>query len=146
MSAAAILGGLGSGLEIYGKIKASKDEASALQAEAAIAGQNAQAAILKAKAEAEVQVIQSKYIMGTQKADFASAGVEGGSVAAVMANSATNAELDRLNILFGGDVTAHGFQSEQQQKLKSASDVTSAGMYDALASGLQLATMAAMYA
>lgn len=133
----ALLAGAGLGLELFGQKQAGDAQSSALREEARIARQNAKAAKLKAQSDAEQQVIQSRQIMSETQTDFAAAGVEGGSVFAVMANSAVNAEMDRLNILFGGDVRANMLKSQAAGFGMQADDAKSAGLFSLLATGFK---------
>jgi hypothetical protein len=134
---------LGIGLEAFGSFQSNQAQASALSRDAQTSTQNAMAAVAKSRADAEQQIIQSRYILGEQRAGFAAAGVEGGSVEAVMSDSAINAEMDRLSILFGGDVRSKTFMSEAQAKSQGAKDVSTAGFFGLLSSGFKGASIAA---
>lgn len=136
----AVLMAAGFALNAYGKHKSAKAQSNALKSEAGIAKFNAMAAKLKAQADADLQVIQSRHVLAGMKADYAGAGVEGGSVDAVMMDSAINAEMDRLSILFGGDVRSKAFMAESQAKISASRDVKKAGLLDTLSSGFMAAS------
>lgn len=124
----------GAGLSAYGSMMGSQAQQQALNDQAATAEQNAKIAKQKAFADAEMFAIQSRKVLAEQKADFSASGVEGGSVFAVMADSKANAELDRLNILFGGNIRAAQYMSEAESKYQGAENVRQAGIYSAFGS------------
>lgn len=137
MAIAGILMAAGYGMQAFGTYQAGKKQAQALRYEAAIARRNAAAAQEQAKADADQQQLQAMKIMAEGEAGYAAAGLSGGSVDAVMRESAVNAEFDRLNILFGGDVRSAGFMSEAEQKLSAAKDIKEAGILGALSYGFK---------
>lgn len=139
MVAAAGLMAAGFALQAYGQYQSGQKRARALRYEAQIAQRNAQAARKQAFDEAQQQQIQATKVIGEAKAGYAAAGVKGGSVDAVMRESAINAEFDRLNILFGGDVRAADFMSESQQKRMAATDIERASLLDVLSTGFMAA-------
>ena len=57
-----------------------------------------------------------------------------------MMDSAINAEMDRLSILFGGDVRSKAFMAESQAKISASRDVKKAGLLDTLSSGFMAAS------
>lgn len=139
MSAAVAFAAIGVGLQLFGQIKAASGQSRALKSEAAAADRNARAARLKAQADAEMQMIQARSIIASQKAGFAAAGVEGGSVDASLADSAINAEMDRLSILYGGNLRSNEFSAEAASKRRAASDVKKASLFNMLGTGFQAA-------
>lgn len=137
MALAAGLMAAGFAIQALGQYEASKRQARALKSEANTARMNAQAARLKAQADADLQMIQTRQVLAEQKTGFAAAGVSGGSVDAVMADSAINAEMDRLSIIFGGDVRSAAFMSEAEAKMKGARDVKEAGLFGLVSTGFK---------
>ncbi len=80
------------------------------------AGQLEQGAALErqqANEREEAQRRQARQVLGSQRAAFAqSGGGMGGSAADVMAQSATNAELDALTLRYEGDLKARGMEAQ----------------------------------
>ena len=126
---------VGAGMQMYGSFAGGQASKEAYQDQAQSAEQNAAMALLKAKADAELQVIQSRKVLGEQTADFAAAGVTGGSALAVMADSKINAEMDRLSILFDGDIRNANFRSQAKSLRKQAKAASQAGTFGALGDG-----------
>ena len=128
---------IGTGLQMFGQVEAGKASARALKDQANSAESNAKAAQLKAQADAELQVIQSRKILGEQETGFAASGVSGGSALAVLADSKINAEMDRLSILFDGDIRSANFRSEARSLRRQGSEAKRAGVLGAITAGFQ---------
>lgn len=133
------LEGLGFVVNAYGESEAAGKQAQALGQQASAAQKNAWFARQKAQADAENQVIQSRAILAKQSADFSAGNLEGGSVFSVMAESATNAEMDRLNILFSGKIKSDQYTAEMNSKMAEGKDLLKASIYKVLGSGFQSA-------
>ncbi len=131
------LEGLGFAFGAYGENQAANAQSQALGKQAAAAKDNAHLAIFKAQAEAENQVIQSRAILGKQTADYSAGNLGGQSVFGVMADSATNAEMDRLNILFSGKIKSNQFLAESSAKHQAGVDVSNANTWKILSMGFQ---------
>lgn len=129
------LAAIGMGLQAFGSFEASQATASALGEQASAARRNAKMAKLEAQFEAEARVIQARKMMGEQVTDFAAAGVSGGSPFAVMSESLVNAEMDRLSVLFGGNIRSRNFMAEAEGKAKAARRTREAGVIGLLGAG-----------
>lgn len=136
MASGLALMGLGMFTEIMGQQKAGVSSARSLRLESRAAKQNAQFALDEAEAEADARMIQARKIMGEQVADFAASGVTGGSVFSVMADSLVNAEMDRLSILFGGDIRSKNFMNESDAKMSESRAVKKAANLESMGSFL----------
>lgn len=109
MAAGAVAGiAAGYGLSAIGNIVQGQGEASALNYNAQIQQNNATAALISAKLNADKSSLQSNKIIGQAKANYGASGVtsDSGSVLDVIAASSANAELDKQNILYGGQIKA----------------------------------------
>lgn len=137
MDPVTMMAAIGFGAQAIGGIMGAKSQSQALEEQAQIAANNAYAARLKAKADAETQVIQATHVLNAQTADYAAAGVEGGSVFAVMADSAANAELDRLNIVFNGRVKSDAYMAQAASDMDAASNVRKSAIFNLAATGFQ---------
>jgi hypothetical protein len=85
--------------------------AQAAEYNAAQAQQNAVVARQQAGASAEQQRMAATKHLGTMRASYGASGVTmEGSATDVLAESAGLAELDRLNILYGGELKAAGYE------------------------------------
>lgn len=86
----------------------------ALNSQADVQDQNASEALAQGQFNAMRQHMIAEKKIGTSEAAYSAAGVSGnsGSVLEVLRNSATNAELDRLNILHGADVKSINYENQ----------------------------------
>lgn len=116
MAAGAVVGGVlaGAGLiaQIEGQNQAQNAQRDALQAQARGARESARMARLEAAENAKMQQIQAEKVLAGIRPQFAASGVEEeGSVFDVLSNSVQNAERDRLNIIYSGEMRARAFES-----------------------------------
>lgn len=126
--------------QAYGQYQSSQAESDALSTESQQATINARSAMLKAKAEAEQQAIQARKFMGEQAGQFAGGNIEGASTYAVQADSMVNAEMDRLSIIFGGNLRSNAFKSEAMLKTSEAQSTKQAGIMGLIATGFKAAS------
>ncbi len=92
-----------------------KSQQQAADYNAAILTQNAASERAAANQREEAQRREARQILGSQRASFAQAGTGlSGSAADVMAESATNAELDALTLRYEGDMRARGLLAEAE--------------------------------
>ncbi len=119
--AAAIIGG--AGLEAAGSLIESKEQQRALEAEAEAAEQNAFMAREEGRINSERQQAEAQQVFGSMKAGYAASGVtsDSGSVLEVLRQSYTNAESDRLNILYGAEMEAVNYENRAQAARYAAS-------------------------
>jgi hypothetical protein len=132
----------GQGLSMFGQHESIVAQTNALKSQEQQAIYNAQSARLKGIADAELYAIQAQKLIAGQKGEFTAGGVSGGSAMAVMADSRINAEMDRLNIIFGGNLRSAQFMSEAQAKHQGAKDLNKAGLFQTLAGGFGMAGLA----
>jgi hypothetical protein len=116
MAAGAVVGGVlaGAGLimQIEGQNQAQNAQRDQLEAQARGARESARLARLEAAENAKIQQVQSEKIISGLRPQFAASGVdEEGTVFDVIANSVQNAERDRLNIIYAGEMRARAFES-----------------------------------
>jgi hypothetical protein len=88
------------------------DANAAGNANAAALGRQAQVAQAQGYADEQTQRRQARQIMGDQAAAAAQAGSMGGTTDKVISQSAINAELDALNIRYGGTMKASGLMAQ----------------------------------
>ena len=125
----------GGGLQAIGDISQGQTTSSVLNQQANIQMQNAANAKAAAALNANRQSIMAQKTLGGIQANFGASGVEGnsGSVLDVVAASASNAELDRQNILYGGEIKAINSENQASMDRFEASQAVSAGYLNAVA-------------
>lgn len=91
-----------------------QQEANSLEYQATIQKRNAQEALMAAKFNADRLSLSANKMMGAASAGYGAGGVDSssGSVLSVLAASSANAELDRLNILHGGEMRAVNYENQ----------------------------------
>lgn len=122
-----------------------KSAANAAEYNAEVDRQRATVALQQGNANEESQRRQAAIAMGRQTAATAQSGVDltSGSALDLYQQSATNAELDALNIRYGAQLQAQGLQQQgtldtmtAQQQRNNARSATTAGYLNAGASAL----------
>lgn len=133
MSADSMMGA-GAGLGVVGSLISGQQTAGLLDAQAQLQRTNATNALYAAKVNADRQSILATKKIGSMTADYGASGVDAtsGSVLAAIGASAGNAELDRQNIIHGGDLQA--IQAENQASLdeRGASNAITASYWNGL--------------
>lgn len=113
--ATAAVGAIGAVQQGKAQAASYKSEQQAANYNATIQAQNATVARQQANAREEAQRRQARQVLGEQRAALSQAGIGlGGSAADVYGQSATNAELDALNIRYEGDLQARGLLAQSQ--------------------------------
>lgn len=104
----------GSAVGAIGALIQGQSQAGSLKYNAEVQENNAKAALLSAKLNADKQSLQFNKTQGQAVAGFGASGVEGdsGSVLAVLGANAANAELDRQNIIYGGQVRQINYENQ----------------------------------
>lgn len=93
--------------------QAANGQAASQNYDAQIADQNAAMSYAQGSQQEETQRRQARQTLGEQRAAIAESGTGfSGSNADVMRQSATNAELDAMNIRYGADVQALGYKNQ----------------------------------
>lgn len=120
--------------QAYGQVQAGEAAGKAYEFNAAQAEQNsAQAKLIAAQEERQVRINARRQI-GSMVADYGASGVTmEGSPMAVIAESAANAELDALNIRYGGESKARNFKNEATVLRYQGGQARSAGYLGAAA-------------
>lgn len=142
-----IISAVGTAFSFVSDIMQSSQQASAnrqaAEYNAAVANNNAIAARQQAEAEASRQQRLSAKAIGDMRAAYGASGVtREGTALDVLEESTINAELDRLNILYGGEVKASGYSSTAALERSRAS---SAGGVNWLGAGSSLLLGASRY-
>ncbi len=133
----------GQAFSMFGQIDSYHAQAKEYKTQAIQAQQNAAMALETAKASADMYAVQARKMISSTTSEYAAGGLEGGSVMAVIADSKANAELDRLNILFGGDIKSKEFTLQAAAKRRAEDSATKGAMYAALGGGFTTANAAA---
>jgi hypothetical protein len=103
---------LSTAFSVVGAISQGRQEKNAAEYNAAVARNNAIAARQQAAANAEAQGREARRRIGSARAGYGASGVAlEGSPLDIIEQSALEAELDRQNILYAGDLKASGFES-----------------------------------
>ena len=127
-----VLQGASGLMQAYGQVKAGEDANKSYEFNARQAEQNAaQAKLIAAQEERQVRIIGRKTI-GSMQADYGASGVNmEGSPMEVLASSAAAAELDALNVRYGGESRARNFMNEATVMRFQGATAKSAGYYGA---------------
>lgn len=127
----------GMALSAIGSIKAGNDQASSLHYQAEVARQNAQNSLIAAKLNADKSMMQASKIQGLDIANYGASGVsaDSGSVLAVLASNTEKAEMDKQNIIYGGQIRAINYENQASIDTVAASRAKTAGYLGALGGG-----------
>lgn len=99
----------------YGQYQAGQAQKQAYEYNAKIQEQNAKVAQDKAAYEADKQAQRVRRLNATQRAAYAASGVtQSGTALDLQEDSLIQGEMDRLAVLYGGDVEAANFRSEAE--------------------------------
>lgn len=134
--ASAAMQGTGMLTGAFGDIVQGQTTSDLLNYQATIQGNNATEALQAAKYNSDREAMMAARTTGAAYAGYGAAGVEStsGSVMATMASSAANAELDRQNILYGGEIRAINYENQQSLDSFNADNAVKAGEFNAFAS------------
>jgi hypothetical protein len=118
----------------FGAYSAGQAKANALEASAEVQRQNAREAMEAAQFNAARQGMVADQKIGQSTAAYGAAGVtsDSGSVMDVLRSSHANAELDRLNILHGGQIKAINYLNQASMDEMGATSAKTAGYLNAL--------------
>jgi hypothetical protein len=139
------LAAVGTAVSVAGAMSAADAQAQQQEYNAMVARNAATAAQQQAQQNAEIQQRQAKQQLGAISAGFGASGVDlDGSALDVLASSASNAELDRQNILYRGSLEAAGYGDESSLDAARAGNAQTAGLTGAagllLSGGSKVAT------
>jgi hypothetical protein len=111
-SNATVIQAIGTAFSVMGALNQGQQAKNAADYNAAVANNNAIAARQQAEANAAAQQRKARLQLGSMRAGYGAAGVGlEGSPMDVLEQSASMAELDRQNILYGGELKAQGYES-----------------------------------
>ena len=103
---------VGTAFSVIGALNQGRQANDAAQYNAAVANNNAIAARQQAEANAAAQQRKARLQIGSMRASYGASGVGlEGSPLDVIEQSAAMAELDRQNILYGGQLKSQGYQA-----------------------------------
>lgn len=129
--------GIGAGVSALGSLIGGQNTANSLNAQANLQIENAQEAESQGAFDAMKSQIQSSNKISQNVANYAASGVtsSSGSAMAVLTASASNAELDRLNILHGADVKAISYENQASMERAGAGQAVTGSLFTALGMG-----------
>lgn len=124
----------GAALSIYGSMKQGIDQKSTLDYKAQIEEQNAHATMISAKLNADKQMLQFSKLQGADIANYGASGVsaDSGSVLSVLASNAASAELDKQNILYGGQIRSVNYENQASMDRVAGDRANTAGYISAI--------------
>lgn len=132
----------------YGQYQAGKAQEAAYNYNAQVQEQNAKVAQQKAAYEADKQAQRIRRLNATQRAAYAASGINlSGSALDLMEDSTTQGEMDRLAILYGGDVEAANARNEatlSRFQGKAAAAAGTSAAFGTLLGGASTVGMAGM--
>ena len=116
-------------------ISSAQQAKKSAETNAQIAERNAEIAKQKASADAAAQNRMSRQHIGAMEANYSASGVAlEGSPLEVIEQSTRDAELDRLNILYGGEVRANNYGTEASIQNARGSNAMTSGYLSAASS------------
>lgn len=103
---------IGAAVSVVSAISQANQQKKAANYNAAMAQQQAVAAQQQAAAQADMQRRRANIQMGKMEANYAASGLSmEGSPMEIMEQSARDAQLDQMNIIYGGGLRATGYQN-----------------------------------
>lgn len=131
IEAAIIMSAVGSVVGAIGAMEAANAQANALEYNAKVAEQNAQMAKDQAEYEAKRQASKMARLGASQRVAYLASGVmiDDGTAMDVILDTTTQGEMDRLAILYGGDVESVNYRAQAASSRMEARAVKTAGMY-----------------
>lgn len=128
-------GVIAAGMSAVSAISGAQQQKSAAKYNQKIANQQAVAAQQEAAANADKQRRAASKTIGSMQATYAASGVTlEGSPLEVLEQSARNAKLDELNILWSGDTRAQGYRATANLEGARASNAMTSGYMSAAGS------------
>lgn len=117
---APVMGLVSTGLQMKGTKDEAKDNAATLREQGRVAA-------AQGYADEETQRREARQVLGAQAAALAQSGTgTGGTNAALIQQSATNAEMDALNIRYAGLLKKSGFDSDARATVKHGKSLAGA--------------------
>lgn len=125
---AVALAAVGAGVAAYSAVQQGDAAADAANHNSQLAAQQALIAQQQAEQDAQTQQRQARQRIGAASAAYGASGVSGdGSPLDVLSTSASQAELDRQNILYKGKLKSLGYQDQSQLDTAAAGQAQAGG-------------------
>lgn len=125
----------GTAINAYGAYSAGKAKQAAYNYDAAVAEQNATMAKDQAAFEADRQESKTRRFVAGQRVSYLANGVTlSGSAMDILADSTIQGEMDRLSILYGGEVDAVNYRNDAARSRFAGKQEAKAGMFNAAGS------------
>lgn len=122
-------------ISAVGALSSGRQQQQASEYNAEIARRNAVAARQQAAANAEAQQRKARMQIGSMRAAYGASGVGlEGSPLDILESSAMMAELDRQNILYGGELSAIGYESNAGLELMRGENAVTGSYFGAASS------------
>ena len=128
-----ILSMISTAVSVVGSLMQASAKSDAAEYNAEMARRNALMATQQAEADADAQRRKAVRQIGAMRANYGASGVVGneGSPLDILAQSASDAEMDRLNILYRGKVRASGYEASAALDDQKAENEMTAGILGA---------------
>lgn len=132
---AAALLGIGAALSAFGSVQEGQARSEALENAAAVDRQNAIIAAQQAEFEAVRAGIMGRKQIGAAKAAYAASGVDSnyGSALDVLTQSHANLELDKQNIIRGGQIKSSHYLEQARANERGAANARTGGTLGGIA-------------
>lgn len=116
---------IGGGVQAYAMGREAQAQTEALSQEASQQRENAKIALENGRFNANKQQLQSEQIFGSMKADRGASGIssDSGSPLEVLRQSYTNAEMDRLTIVYNSEIQSANARSRASALDRQASAI-----------------------
>jgi hypothetical protein len=143
----AIISAVGTGISVIGALNQGQQAKNAAQFNAQQAQNNALASRQQAEANAAAQQRAARLKLGSMRAAYGASGITmEGSAMDVLEASAATAELDRQNILYGGELKSGGYQSTAGLELMRGENAETGSYFSAGSALLSGAAKAGAFA
>ena len=129
---ATVLQIIGTAVSVIGALNQGQQQQDSSEYNAAVARNNATASRQQAEANAAAQQRRARQTIGAMRAGYGASGVGlEGSALDVLESSAAMAELDRQNILYGGELRAQGYESTAGLELMRGENAVTGSYFSA---------------
>lgn len=138
---------IGAGVGIVGSMMKGQSEQDALDTQAGLQRKNAIVALQAAKFNADRESRMATTTMGRMSAGYAASGVsqDSGSVLAVLGASAANAELDKQEILYGGQIRKTAYENQASLDERAGGNAMTGAYFSSLAQVINAGTKISSY-
>ena len=123
---------VGTAVTAYGQYQAGKDKQAALDYNASIEERNAQVRLEKAEYDANQKDKKTRRVIASQRVAFAAGGFTiAGTALDTLRDSATQGEMDRMAIMYGGEMDAENSRNQAELNRMEGKAAARAGKYAA---------------